>query len=384
VNTGNYILWLPSWYPTRHDPYAGDFIQRHAKAAAINHKVHVIFVTETDLKTDTEQECNHEGKLTEQIIYFKRKHGLTGKIRKQLAWRRIYKTAIEDYIGKNGLPACVHVHVPWKAGLIALWMKKKFGTEFLITEHWGIYNRIIEDNFYQQSKLKQALIKKLFKTAKAFASVSVFLAKSIEEMFGKKADVIIPNVVDTSLFFYQNDKYSSFTFIHVSNMVPLKNVKGILEAFKRLLVETGADSQLVMVGNPDDTWTNYAEQLHLPDGSVSFTGEVSYTKVAEHMRRSHCLVLNSLIENSPCVIGEALCCGLPVVATEVGGVPELVNLANSKLIPSQNVPALAAAMVQMYKDNSNYNNEQIAGEAHKKFSYSTISFKFDELYGQFG
>ena len=41
-----YILWLPSWYPNKSEPYSGDFIQRHAKAAALYDPVTVIFFTQ--------------------------------------------------------------------------------------------------------------------------------------------------------------------------------------------------------------------------------------------------------------------------------------------------------------------------------------------------
>ena len=46
------ILWLVSWYPNRNDKFDGDFIQRHARAAAIYHDVHVIFVTDTEMSVE--------------------------------------------------------------------------------------------------------------------------------------------------------------------------------------------------------------------------------------------------------------------------------------------------------------------------------------------
>jgi len=48
-----YVLWLPSWYPNKLDPFDGDFIQRHANAASLHTKVHVIFV-----------KADEEGKIT--------------------------------------------------------------------------------------------------------------------------------------------------------------------------------------------------------------------------------------------------------------------------------------------------------------------------------
>ena len=50
------ILWLASWYPNRNDPFDGDFIQRHARAAAIDHDIHVIHVSEAEIENALEEE----------------------------------------------------------------------------------------------------------------------------------------------------------------------------------------------------------------------------------------------------------------------------------------------------------------------------------------
>ena len=80
------ILWLCSWYPSKMDPFNGDFIQRHARAAALFNDIHVIHVT-YDYPNDVEnsgQELNSIGQLTEQIVYFKKKKSLKAKLTKAL------------------------------------------------------------------------------------------------------------------------------------------------------------------------------------------------------------------------------------------------------------------------------------------------------------
>lgn len=376
------ILWLVSWYPNKNDRFDGDFIQRHARAAAIYHDVHMIFVTDAEIENETEEEWNYATGLTEQIVYFKKKKGIGAKVRKQLTWRRIYQEAIKNYIEKNGLPDVVHVHVPWKVGLIALWMKRKYGTGFIVTEHWGYYNKVVEDNFYTKPKLMQTLLKKIFDGANCFVSVSVFLSEGVGNAIGRKADVILPNVTDTTLFFLKEEKYSKFTFIHVSNMVPLKNVRAILTTFKNF-IEIQQSAQLVMVGNRENEDAKYAEHLGLLNKSVFFRGEISNGEVAKEMQRSHCFVLNSIIENSPCVIGEALCCGVPVIATKVGGIPELLNPCNGRLVQPNDNNALLEAMKDIQSNYLLFDQKKIAEDASKKFSYSVIAQKFDELYREF-
>lgn len=377
------ILWLVSWYPNRNDRFDGDFIQRHARAAAICHDVHVIFVTDAKMQKEIDEEWNYATGLTEQIIYFKRKQGVAARIRKQFAWRNIYREAIKKYIAKNALPDCVHVHVPWKAGLIAMWMKKEFGKDFIVTEHWGIYNKGSEANFSTKSKLSQKLLRKIYNDAKAVVSVSNFLANDIKQFSGRNVDALIPNVVDTTLFFPKGNKYSKFTFIHVSNMVELKNVDGILKAFKNVVDTLGEAIQLIMVGNRDNEHVKYAERIGILNVSVFFKGEITYREVAEEMKRSHCLILFSNSETFSCVTAEALSCGITVISSGVGALPELINAKNGVLVPIADEDALATAMIEMVKKHQSYNHEKIAEDASQKFSYSAISGKFDELYRRF-
>ena len=124
------ILWLTSWYPNKYDAFNGDFIQRHARAAAINDDIHVLFITKSPVH-ETNENFQYATGLTEQIIYFKEYQSYLGKFQNQISYVTHYRNAIKNYIQKNGLPHCVHVHIPWKAGLVALWMKKVYKKDFI-------------------------------------------------------------------------------------------------------------------------------------------------------------------------------------------------------------------------------------------------------------
>lgn len=375
------ILWLVSWYPNKKDRFDGDFIQRHARAAAIYHDVHVIFVTDLLMEKESEEEWNYASGLTEQIIYFKQKKGFFGRVIKQWRWKQLYQHAIEAYCKKNGWPHCIHVHVAWKAGLIALWAKRKYKLPFIVTEHWGMYNDVVENNFSSRSTVFRNLLKKIYHEANAFTTVSNFLARGVKRLIGKNCTAVIPNVVDTTLFFYKNEKYAKFSFIHVSNMVPLKNAKGILEAFKELLeTSDGGQLQLIMIGNRDDEFVKLAGDLGLLNTSVFFKGEIAYAEVAAEMKQAHCFVLNSVMENSPCVVSEALCCGLPVVATNVGGVPEMIDETNGLLVLPNDKNGLARAMFNVWKNYISFDAMQISKLATKRYGYSTIAGQFEKLY----
>jgi glycosyltransferase involved in cell wall biosynthesis len=241
----------------------------------------------------------------------------------------------------------------------------------------------VEDSFQKKPAIFKRLTKRIFEEAKSFISVSRFLAEGVKEMVVKKEYTVVPNVVDTTLFYYSEKKHPVFTFIHGSNMVPLKNVTGILLAMHQLInSNTINDVQCILIGNKDDQHEKEAEKLGLLNRSVFFKGEVPYEEVARQMQKAHCFILNSHIENSPCVIGEALCCGLPVIATRVGGVPELVDETNSVLIHPQSSGQLAEAMFTLYEQYANFNQEQIAHNAASRFSYAMVGKEFNAVYAE--
>lgn len=375
------ILWLVSWYPNRNDAFDGDFIQRHARAAARYNNIHVIFVTETNINQPIEEDRYDTAGLTEQFIYFRKRKGLFKKVQKQLTWRALFLKAVYNYIREKGKPHLLHVHVPWKAGIIALHFKRKFNLSFIITEHWGIYNTVVEDNIQKKPFVIKRLIKRIFKYSELFTSPSSFLARSVNELLLRKDHIIIPNVVDTSLFYFIEDRNPKFTFIHVSNMVPLKNIQGILKAVQELVIIHGMrDFQVILIGNRDNTYEQQAQLLGLLNKYVFFKGEIPYAAVAGEMQEAHVFILNSVMENSPCVIGEALCCGLPVIATRVGGIPELINSTNGILIDPNNEKALSAAMLQSIDNYARYKLPEIAENAKAKFSFATVGQQFNKLY----
>src|SRR5207245_987880 len=98
-----------------------------------------------------------------------------------------------------------------------------------------------------------------------------------------------------------------------------------LEAFAQL-VRDGRDLGLDVVGDGPgcETYAGLAHELGL-DGRVVFHGLQPKEEVARLMRNAGLFVLTSRYDNNPCVLIEAMASGLPVVATAVGGIPEMID-----------------------------------------------------------
>ena len=110
--------------------------------------------------------------------------------------------------------------------------------------------------------------------------------------------------------------------LFVGNLVGVKGVDRLLRAWAGL----GVEAKLVLIGDGPlrGSLEHLAADLGIAD-SVEFLGRIPHAEIADWMRRSHCLCLCSLSEGMPNVVVEALSCGCPVVATDVGEVPFLIE-----------------------------------------------------------
>ncbi len=380
------ILWLASWYPNRLDNFDGDFIQRHARAVARYCKVHVIYVKKDESLEPgaSSSEKFESDNLTEEIIYYNIAGTgikLLDKLLSYRSYKKYYATAIDKYINESGMPALVHVHVVMKAGLAALWMKKKWAIPFLVTEHWTGYHKQSVPSLYDQGWIFKRLNKKVLKAAEIVLPVSNDLGQTINLFVPQLPYQVVPNVVNTGLFTYKISIQTKFRFIHISYMNFQKNPEGIFIA-ARLLKDRGYDFEILMLGNESELLTALAEKYSLLPQTVFFENAVPYETVAVYMQSASAFLLFSRFENLPCVLLEALCCGLPVISSNVGGIAEVINTENGILVESENTEALANAMQKMMDNYQHYNKEAIATEAAKKFNYTEVGRQFMELYEQ--
>src|SRR5262249_18448784 len=155
---------------------------------------------------------------TEQIIYYKAdESSIIGRIKSRLRYMQVAKYFVKQYMHEHGNPDYVHAHVPIRAGLVALWMKKNFNLNYALTEHYGIYNKEVDDNFRRRSVFFRRSVKRIIKGANPFLPVSKKIAEQINAMVVKKDYTVIPNVVNTEYFnFSEKERGEKFRFIHVS------------------------------------------------------------------------------------------------------------------------------------------------------------------------
>src|SRR5665213_3438338 len=251
------ILFLASWYPSRVDFLNGDFIERHAKAIALKNDVTVIFISKDPNLTKKKFEFTYEenGWLKVYKGYYKESESRFKIIRKLVSQFRYFKflhTLYNQQSVKNGKPQLVHLYVPLKAGIYALYLRFFKQLNYVISEHHSIY--MPASGLYEKkSFVTKWLIKLIFKNASAVHTVSKELGKILTEKNLIKGNYkIIPNVVNTNIFFpssISNTSHSNTThhFVTITGNVYHKNTDGIFRALKKVLEKT-SNFQLHVVG----------------------------------------------------------------------------------------------------------------------------------------
>lgn len=386
LDPGIKYIWLASWYPSKTDHFNGDFIQRHAESVALFKKIAVIHIIYTQLDTKVyEIDICSDGNLTEIILYI----GIKGSIQDfytrfqyNFQYHFYGLKLIKKILKQLHEPSLIHVHVPLKMGRIAWLIQKIYKIPFLVSEHSGKYATNDHDSFEKRNLFYRFSLKQILNKAISIVHVSKYLADIYKNIFSINNQHIIHNVVDERCFYFVPSRHRPFTFIHVSNLDPVKNFEGIITAFESIY-QRRQDFKLIVIGNQDEIGNKNINHL-LNHSFLEAKGMMTYQNVANYMKLSDCLILFSYNENFPCVMIEALCCGLPVISTDVGGCKEAINHQNGLLIEKGNIPSLVTAIEFMMDHQGQYDRENISLQSLSKYNRMQIGGEIIELYNKLG
>ncbi len=380
------LFWPGWWYPNRTDPLGGIFIKKHAEAVSRYCDVSVLYITPDPGLKEKKYDLNYslENNLRTLRFYYRPcSHlPLISKISEFINYVIAGSRGLRFLKETTGSPDMIHVNVNPPAGLIFLLFTRLRKIPFIFTEHWSGY---LPANGSYKGWLRKWLTRWLVKRAGAVTTVSenlknAMLAHKLEGRYH-----VVPNVVDTDLFQLPTGKDDrpgkKRRILHVSGLVPVKNIPGILRVMKRLAGKRD-DFEFYIVGDGEakEELEKSASELGILNEVVFFQGGKSVEEVAACMRESDFLLLFSDYENSPCVIVEAMASGLPVLATGVGGIPELVNERTGVLVEPRDEEGLLMALESMLDNYSRYDKDYLRAEAVKRFSYEAVGKEFFNMY----
>ena len=366
------ILHLLSWAPTPDNPTLGNFCFRHISALPDNCRSVVLLVTTGKTVSITQSEEEHYTQVRVSVRYSR-----CSAVRKWRIWRGYQRglAYVRQHIFE---PNLVHLHVTYPAGLVALRWNKRYRLPYVITEHWTGYQ---PQNRAQLSRAKLALLKRITQNAKAIMPVSQDLADNMQRCGLSGHYRVIYNVTDTALYMLRDSEpHERKQILHVSTLRDeAKNFSGILRVMERLHQQRNDFVLNVVHDYEAPQFQEYVKQHGLAD-TVIFHGRKSAEELAEMYRHSDFLLLFSNFENLPCVIIEAFACGLPVVATRVGGIAEIVNAERGLLVDARDEDALYESTNHLLDHAREYGAEDIRRYAVATFAPKVIGGQIAEVY----
>jgi glycosyltransferase involved in cell wall biosynthesis len=395
-------LWIVGWFPTKNNPFAGNFIERHAIACSQHSKIHVIHASTHPIFKAPNQPLDHcLGKNCPYKFFFKSIPQFQWKGLKPLnilMFYALYWIFVLKVLQQINNVDVLHLHAPDKCGFIGVWLKRKLKKPLVLTEHWAIYNTPVPDHFLARNWFFKFQMKTVWKHTNVAAQVSDQLHHEMEKIFhSKKPSIHFPNVVD-SLFFETQEKnieLSPFKLVHISNGEPRKNVLLIFESV--LALQSKLKTTVDFVGfdeHIEAVFSNLFEKVFGESDAPpfwKFHGRKSSSEIRKIFNQVHCLVMTSSSENAPCVISEALCSNIPVVSSQVGGISQMIDSENGILFELKkdvdgaynnisNISALSESLMLVHAKIANNKYRDIRENAVKVYGAETISSRLYQLY----
>ena len=291
---------------------------------------------------------------------------------------------------KNSKIIHAHGH-PYLTSLIAGKLAKYYEKPFVLTQH----NTFIDYNniFNHVEKVNDLTVgKETLKQADKIIVVSNATKEYVLSLGAKPSKVkVLHNGVDLNRFKpLPKVKEEMRKKLGIS-----KDVKVILTV-RRIVYKNGVDTLIdaansavkkkqklvfIVVGKGPDMVSiqNQIEQLGL-EKNIKLTGFVADQDLHLYYNMADLFVLPSKSgEGLPLVALEAMACGLPVIATNVGGINEIMVKGFGKLVPANNPEALAKAIVE-FADINNENNGELRAIVEEQYSWDKNVARLIEIY----
>ena len=219
--------------------------------------------------------------------------------------------------------------------------------------------------------------------ADAVIALTENMKKEMEKMY-QRFVYVVPNGIEVERFkkyyYVEKSKYKK-TIIFIGRLQSVKGVKYLIQAMS--IVRSNCNAQLIIIGNGKgkEGLKVLANNLNLND-CIQFTGQIDNEKVLEYMAQADIFVLPSLSEGFPIVILEAMASKLPIVATNVRGLPDIVeDGVNGFLVEPRNPDQLAEKIIFLLNDDKLRLKMSRANlEKAKKYDWSCVVEQLEEVY----
>jgi glycosyltransferase involved in cell wall biosynthesis len=366
------ILLLTHSYPDIRNSWRGTFIREQARALSLKHIVTVVhfkvdyehfapFAPYNFFKTST-------GIYTEYTFTVKKSFPVITQVNYLLkTYKFINKEIIPDLN-----PDIIHSHLSYPAGFLGTIIQRRKKIPNILTEHSRIKS-------YFRSWFHRKLIFFTVKNAACIISVSNSLKSEIVSLCPRPVHVI-HNFADPEKFKILRSNHG--TTVNLGFLGGLGNNNKGLDLLLQSVSLLQKSVYILHIGGNGvllDHYKKLSRELNI-EGICKFYGEISRDDIVNFYSGLDLFVLPSRYETFGIVLIEAMCCGLPVIATKCGGPQEIVTPETGILIEKNDVAELAEAIKNMSDNLNKYDNEAIRKYVGKKFGQSAFIENITALY----
>jgi glycosyltransferase involved in cell wall biosynthesis len=276
-----------------------------------------------------------------------------------------------------------------------------FQPDIIITSWFhpfGSYSRFLEKYFsgkiYSISEGSDLLIipfnnkgwKSIEDTFNSTSSHLIFVSKNqkhiVEKKLNLKKGFVIENGFNTDNFYYQlkltKKINESVEIISVGNLYPVKGFDLLLKAM--LILNKNFKLTIMGDGFKKDEYIKYIEVNNLKN-RVKFVGRVNNTEIIKYLSNSDIYCQPSRSEGFPAGPLEAMACGLPVVLSDVGGMPDMIiDNFNGVLFENENIDDLVKKLIEV--SEKRWEKEKIASWAKKNYSWDKWAQNFIKFHDE--
>lgn len=375
-----FIVLISRGVPSKRDPQWGCFEKDQAEAlVAIGHKVIVISVDSRFRmywrKLGISHCCLNGVDYYDCFL-------LPGLITRRLFGKRVnfylkrmqIKRLFDRVIKEHGRPDILYSHYLTNS-YVALSLKNIYNLPLVAIEHWSQLNKETLSDYAAW------LGESTYHDCDAVISVSESLKMRLFQHF-QIDSLVVHNMVGTEFCeSYSKDSIDGkVRFVTTGSLIYRKGYDLLISAFDQLKLPLDK-WELAIIGEGEErvNLEQQIDQTGLKD-NIHLLGRKGKTEISSILCNSNVFVLPSRNENFSVAVLEALCVGLPVVASICGGIRECINVSNGLLFPVDDIDSLVDVIKEMYECHNRYDREKIATDARTRFSPNVIASQLTNVF----
>ena len=278
-------------------------------------------------------------------------------------------------------PQIIHVHWPFPHGFMAFFAKIFYKAPVILNFYGA------ELLLMHKKKWIKPFLKFFIKHADSVFAISGFTAKKVEEIYPRKIEILpYGTTFFNSSVAEGGPKGEMYRVLFVGRHIERKGLEYLIKAAGML---DGDKFQIRIAGVGDLTEKLKEQTIKESLKQVLFLGKLPKEELAKEYQNANCFVLPAIVDSKGdteglgVVLIEATEYGLPVIASDVGGIPDIViDRETGLLVPEKNPEALAAAIKELSENEALQKSLVLGAKEHIKrnFSWDAIIERQVELY----